>query len=355
MFFYIEPIVIGIVLIAITTFIVVASKGKPKIADKETATDEKNSPSQSEPVASVEPPKTNVFLSGLQKSRALLSGSLDKIFTSGVDEELLEELEEALLIADVGPSTTEQLLQFLQKKSKATTNASELKDLLKEELLRRILPSVPMNTINEGPLVILVVGVNGSGKTTTIGKLANKYKKEGKKVLLAAGDTFRAGAIEQLEVWSERAEVEIVLAKPKSDPASVLYRALETAKANAYDVVICDTAGRLQAQSSLMDELAKMSRAATKVIPGAPHETLLVLDSTIGQNALLQAEGFKKVAPVSGVALTKLDGTAKGGIVIAVRDKIGIPVKLVGLGEGIDDLHVFDPHSFVDALLEVSE
>jgi fused signal recognition particle receptor len=203
----------------------------------------------------------------------------------------------------------------------------------------------------EGPLVIMMVGVNGSGKTTTIGKLAARYKREGKKVMLGAGDTFRAGAIEQLQVWGERAGVPVIAQKAGADPAAVLYDTLSAGRAREMDVIICDTAGRLQAHGGLMDELAKVVRVLNKAMPGAPHEVLLVLDGTIGQNALSQARIFKDVVGATGVVLTKLDGTARGGVVVAVGEQMGLPVKLVGLGEGVDDLVDFDPEAFVDALI----
>ena len=223
---------------------------------------------------------------------------------------------------------------------------------LVHELKKRVgAPASISGPPDAGPLVILVVGVNGSGKTTTIGKLAARYARSGKKVMLAAGDTFRAGAIEQLKVWGERANVPVVAQQEGADPAAVIFDALQSAVARNYDVVICDTAGRLQAQSSLMEELGKVVRVMKKAIPAAPHEVLLVLDGTIGQNALSQARSFKEVVGVTGVALTKLDGTAKGGVVVAVRSETGLPVKLVGLGEGIDDLRDFEPDAFVDALV----
>ena len=200
-------------------------------------------------------------------------------------------------------------------------------------------------------MAILVVGVNGSGKTTTIGKLAARYKREGKSVMLAAGDTFRAGGIEQLKVWGDRTSVPVVAHQEGGDPAAVIFDALQSARAKGVDIVICDTAGRLQAQKPLMDELGKVVRVMGKALPGAPHEVLIVLDGTIGQNAMSQARVFKEVVGVTGVALTKLDGTARGGVVVAVREELGLPVKLVGLGEGIDDLRDFDPDAFVDALI----
>lgn len=283
------------------------------------------------------------------------SNPLKSILTNQIDEEILESIEESLVMADVGVDTTEKLISILKGQVRAKASLEEVKTALRGELIRRLGTKSALVEKDSGPLVILVIGVNGSGKTTTIGKLASRYQKAGKKVLVAAGDTFRAGAVAQLEEWANRAEVDIVRAEPKADPASVFYNALESAKSRAIDVLICDTAGRLQEHTALMAELEKMVRVGRKVIPDAPHEVLLVLDSTIGQNALSQAKGFGAVAPLTGVVLTKLDGTAKGGIVIAVRDATGVPIKLVGMGEGIDDIHDFDPESFVDALLDMQE
>lgn len=273
------------------------------------------------------------------------------LITKELDEEIIEQIEESLLMADVGVETTDKLLSILQSTLKSDASLDDVRAALKKELIRRLGEKSSLKEQSEGPLVILVVGVNGSGKTTTIGKLAHRYKQEGKKVLVAAGDTYRAGAVAQLEEWAKRADVDIVLAQPKADPASVFYNALESAKSKDFDVLICDTAGRLQEHTALMEELEKIVRVGKKVIPDAPHEVLLVLDSTIGQNALSQARGFGAVAPLTGVVLTKLDGTAKGGIVIAVRDTTGVPIKLVGMGEGIEDIYDFEPVSFVEALL----
>ena len=274
------------------------------------------------------------------------------LITKELDEDIIEQIEESLLMADVGVETTDKLLSILQSTLKSDASLDDVRLALKKELIRRLGEKSPLKEQQDGPLVILVVGVNGSGKTTTIGKLAHRYKQEGRKVLVAAGDTYRAGAVAQLEEWARRADVDIVLAQPKADPASVFYSALESAQSQKFDVLICDTAGRLQEHTALMEELEKIVRVGKKVIPDAPHEVLLVLDSTIGQNALSQARGFGAVAPLTGVVLTKLDGTAKGGIVIAVRDTTGVPIKLVGMGEGINDLYDFEPSSFVEALIE---
>lgn len=294
------------------------------------------------------------FLGGLSKSRGLLGRSFDKVFGTGIDEDVLEEVEEALLTADVGVQTSLALVETLRSQGSKKSGA-ELKELLKGELLALLDDDKPLQVEGHKPYVIVMIGVNGSGKTTTIGKLAHRFVQEGKSVMMAAGDTFRAGAIDQLKVWAERTGAEFVSSAPGSDPASVIYNGLEAAKAKNVDVLLCDTAGRLQAQQALMEELGKVMRVVKKVIPDAPHETLLVLDATIGQNALSQAKGFTKVAPISGIALTKLDGTAKGGVVLAVKKELGIPVKLVGLGEGLDDLRDFQSKLFVEALLSEGE
>jgi fused signal recognition particle receptor len=296
------------------------------------------------------------FFIGLSRSRAALSDGLARAFGGEtIDEEALEALEDALISADVGVKTAMALTELLRSQAERGADQVALRALLRSELRNRIGDGAGIAEKGEGPLVILVVGVNGSGKTTTIGKLAHRYKQEGRSVILAAGDTFRAGAIEQLKVWGERAGVPVIAQQDGSDPAAVIYDALQAGKARGADVVICDTAGRLQAHRALMEELSKVNRSINKVIPGAPHEVLIVLDATIGQNALLQARAFKDAVGVTGVVLTKLDGTAKGGVVVAVRDEIGVPVKLVGLGEGIDDLRDFDPDAFVDALIGVAE
>jgi len=295
------------------------------------------------------------FFVGLARSREAMSSGIAKALGRGVvDEEALQALEDTLIGADLGVRTAMELTDVIRdtaKSSGGAADASELMDSLREQLRSRMGESAPLQVVSESPLVILVVGVNGSGKTTTIGKLAARYQRQGKKVMLAAGDTFRAGAIEQLKVWGDRADVPVVAQQEGSDPAAVIFDALEAGKARGMDVVICDTAGRLQAQKALMDELGKVVRVMKKAIPSAPHEVLLVLDATIGQNALSQAKVFKEVVGVTGVVLTKLDGTARGGVVCAVKAELGLPVKLVGLGEGIDDLRDFDPDAFVEALL----
>ena len=305
------------------------------------------------PPADVEPgPATpNRFLLALRRTREALGGSLAAVFGSGKhDESLWTALEEALVRADVGGRTSLALVAALRAGGEGTPAemTARLRTLVYERVGRR---GTALATVAAGPLVVLVVGVNGSGKTTTIGKLAARYRAEGKSVLLAAGDTFRAGAIEQLKIWGERAGVPVIAHQEGADPAAVCHDAVQAALARHVDVVICDTAGRLQAHVTLMDELAKIHRVLVRAVPGAPHEVLLVLDGTMGQNALSQARVFADVAKVTGIALTKLDGTAKGGVVVAIADELGIPVKLVGLGEKIDDLRDFDARAFADALV----
>ncbi|QDH22824.1 signal recognition particle-docking protein FtsY [Saccharibacillus brassicae] len=299
---------------------------------------------------------TKQFKDGLEKTRKGFVERVSNLMVRRrkIDEEFYEELEEILIGADVGVNTVMELIDDLrvEVKKRRLNDASELRPVLSEKLIG-LLRGEEDNSLNmsaDGPTVILFVGVNGVGKTTTIGKLAHKFKSEGKKVLLAAGDTFRAGAIEQLEVWGTRTGVEVIKQNPGSDPAAVMYDAVQAAKQRRADVLICDTAGRLQNKSNLMDELNKIFRVIQREIPGAPHEVLMVLDATTGQNALSQAKLFGEKSGVTGLVLTKLDGTAKGGIVVAIRQELNIPVKLVGLGEKVDDLQEFDSEQFVHAL-----
>ena len=293
------------------------------------------------------------FWSGLGRTRDAFAAALDRVIAAdSTDHAHFEALEEALIGADVGVKTSMEIVASIRSSGGDATDLEDLKAKLRTELLSRMDSDTALATRSDEPLVILVVGVNGSGKTTTIGKLAHQYTSQGKKVLLAAGDTFRAGAIEQLKVWGERVSVPVIAHQAGADPAAVLYDGIQAGCSRGADVIICDTAGRLQAQSQLMDELGKVVRVMGKALPGCPHEVLLVLDATIGQNALSQARTFKDVVGATGVVLTKLDGTARGGVVVAVRAEMGLPVKLVGMGEGIDDLRRFDPSAFVDALLD---
>jgi len=290
------------------------------------------------------------------RTRENLSERIEEVVSFGkeIDRGTLDDLEATLISADLGTSTTHEVLQKLRDKAdrKQIKNVEELKRLLKEELLS-ILTAADAQAVTKvdgTPEVILVVGVNGTGKTTTIGKLAQTFRSQGKTVLLAAADTFRAAAIEQLEVWGERTGTEVIRTKAGGDPSAVLYDALQAASARHTDYVIVDTAGRLHTKTGLMAELEKMRRTAQRIIPGAPHETLLVMDATTGQNGLQQARLFTQSAGVTGIVLTKLDGTAKGGVVVAISRELGLPVRYVGVGEKAGDLLPFNPQDFVESL-----
>ena len=291
----------------------------------------------------------------VQRTRDTLSERIEDVVSLGkeIDRSTLDDLEATLLSADLGNTTTQEVLTALREKvdRKQIGDVQELKRVLQDELLA-ILSRANMQPAAavEPPEVILVVGVNGTGKTTTIGKLAGVLRAQGKTVLLAAADTFRAAAIEQLEVWGTRTGVEVIKTKPGGDPSAVLFDALQAAKARGTNYVIVDTAGRLHTKSNLMDELSKMRRTAQRIIPGSPHETLLVMDATTGQNGLQQARLFTESAGVTGIVLTKLDGTAKGGIVVAICRELGVPVRYVGVGEKQDDLLPFDARGFVESL-----
>ena len=291
---------------------------------------------------------------GLQKTSDAVNRSLDNVFAAFVkiDADLLEELEEALILSDVGAETSAKIVAEVEKRAKLQkiTTAPELRNLLREVLTDNMLDNQPLDASGK-PAVILVIGVNGVGKTTSIGKLAARYVNEGKKVMLSAADTFRAAAADQLEIWAKRAGADIVRHGEGADPAAVVFDSIAAAKARGSDIIIVDTAGRLHNKANLMNELAKIDRVISRELPDASRETLLVLDATTGQNAVHQAEEFNKAAHLTGIILTKLDGTAKGGIVIAISAGLGVPVKLVGVGEGIDDLIDFDRASFLEALL----
>ncbi len=295
------------------------------------------------------------FKQGLKKTRDSFVDKIDKLVKGKkISDEFYEELEEILIGADVGVETTLGLVQELKSraKEKRLGDTLEVKELLKEILIERLGTETKPLNISEGLSVILVMGVNGVGKTTSIAKLAYLLKEEGKRVMIAAGDTFRAAAIEQLEIWADRVGVDIIKHKIGSDPAAVIFDAVSAAKARGADVVLCDTAGRLHTKMNLMEELKKIYRVTGKALPGAPQEVLLVLDATTGQNALSQATLFGEVSPLTGIVLTKLDGTAKGGIVIAVSHTLDVPIKYVGIGESLEDLHEFNPSDFVEALFE---
>lgn len=290
---------------------------------------------------------------GLSKTRKGLVEKVESLFTGRkIDDALLEELEEILIMSDVGAKASSDIMAVIREKARKgeAKDVDSVKDLLKGEMTDLLGDVQPIATSDNRPYVILAVGVNGVGKTTTIGKLASRFRAQGLSVLLAAGDTFRAAAIEQLEIWSRRADTQIVKHQMGSDPAAVAFDAVTAALSRNTDVVIIDTAGRLHTKSNLMEELRKVRRSVDKALPGAPHETLLVVDATTGQNALRQAELFHEAVGITGIALTKLDGTAKGGIIFAIKKGLGIPVRLIGIGEGIDDLRDFAPKEFVEAL-----
>ncbi|OMF37602.1 signal recognition particle-docking protein FtsY [Paenibacillus sp. FSL H8-0548] len=299
---------------------------------------------------------TNIFKEGLTKTRTAFVEKVEELITrrKKIDELFYEELEEILIGADVGVNTVMQLIDELrvEVKKRKIEDAADLQPILSEKLIQLMKGDdhSGLNMAPSGITVILFVGVNGVGKTTTIGKLAHKFKSEGKSVLMAAGDTFRAGAIEQLEVWGNRVGVDVIKQQSGSDPAAVMFDAVQAAKQRGVDVLLCDTAGRLQNKSNLMEELNKIFRVIQRELPDAPHEVLLVLDATTGQNALSQAKLFGEKSGVTGLVLTKLDGTAKGGIVIAIRNELSLPVKLVGLGEKMGDLQQFDSEQFIHAL-----
>ena len=291
---------------------------------------------------------------GLTKTRDFLNTDIEDLFSGKrqIDDDLLEELEELLITADIGVQTTMDLMDAISRKASKIASPEDLKAILKEEIMAIVdtAPAIDHSGAPPRPKIIMVVGVNGVGKTTTIGKLAARYRREGKKVLIAASDTFRAAAIEQLSIWADRAGADIVKHKDQSDPAAVAFDAVEAAIARGVDIVLVDTAGRLHTKVNLMEELKKIKRSLSKKSADAPHETLLVLDATTGQNALSQARLFDEAIDLSALALTKLDGTAKGGIVVSICSTLNIPLKYVGVGEQIDDLQDFDPRQFVDAL-----
>lgn len=295
---------------------------------------------------------------GLKKTRNAVMGQIDSMLKSftKIDEELFEELEELLVMGDVGVPTANKICGELRYRVKqnGVTNPAKINDLL-EEVIAEMLQGGEELDISTQPSIILVIGVNGVGKTTTIGKLANALSKQGKHVILAAADTFRAAAIEQLDVWAQRSGCEIIKQGEGSDPAAVIFDAIAAAKARRADVIICDTAGRLHNKKHLMDELAKINRVIDRELPDAAKEKLLVLDATTGQNAVNQAEQFREATGITGIVLTKLDGTAKGGVVLAIKDGLGIPVKCIGVGEQIDDLQPFNANEFARALFAKNE
>lgn len=293
---------------------------------------------------------------GLKKTRDSISTKIDEVLVSFgvIDDELFEELEEILITSDVGVESSMRIIEDLKEKVKKNkvTQPQKVKDLLKEELSEILTDNNSEINLSTTPSVIMVIGVNGVGKTTSIGKMAYQYRKQGKKVLVAAADTFRAAAIDQLEIWANRAGVDIIKHDEGADPAAVIFDAAQAAKARNVDILICDTAGRLHNKKNLMEELKKVARVLDRELPNASKETLLVLDATTGQNAVSQAKTFKETAGITGIILTKLDGTAKGGIVISVKAELDVPVKLIGVGEKMDDLQPFNATDFVNALFE---
>ncbi|MBQ4155510.1 MAG: signal recognition particle-docking protein FtsY [Clostridia bacterium] len=292
---------------------------------------------------------------GLKKTRDSLSGAVNSVISSftKIDDELFEELEETLILADTGVNTATAICEMLKKKVKEerVTDPSMITDMLKQVIVEMMSNDNSIKTDTK-PSLILVIGVNGVGKTTSIGKIANMYKKQGKSVILGAADTFRAAAAEQLTIWADRAGVPIVKHMEGADPSAVVFDTIASAKSRNSDVIICDTAGRLHNKKNLMDELSKMSRVINRELPDADVEVLLVLDATTGQNAVNQAREFKEAAGITGIILTKLDGTARGGVVLAINQELGIPVKLIGVGEQIDDLQDFSAQDFANALFD---
>ena len=330
-----------------------------KVNDQEVEIEEKDKDSEEEIVEVIEESQKKVNLferlkQGLTKAKQGITDKIDDVLKSytKVDEELLEELEEILITADVGVNTTMDIIDNLRDKIKENkiTEPIEVKEALKNIIEEILTNENSTLNVEKSPTIILMVGVNGVGKTTTIGKLANRYKQEGKKVLLAAGDTFRAAAIEQLEVWASRSNVDIIKHQEGADPGAVVFDAIKAAKARKVDLLICDTAGRLHNKANLMNELGKVFKIVDREFPEANKEVLLVVDATTGQNAVVQAKTFKEVADITGIVLTKLDGTAKGGVVLAVKNEVDVPVKLIGVGEKVEDLQDFDAKAFSNAL-----
>ncbi len=304
-----------------------------------------------------EPNLLDKLKAGIQKTRSGLVERLEDVLEGRkeIDSELLDELEYALITADLGVHTVQDILERIRQRvdRRQTADAGEIRGLIREQLLEVLRASEnPIRVVNTPPAVVMLVGINGAGKTTTIGKLAHRFLGEGRKVLLCAADTFRPAAIEQLEVWAERAGVDLIRQKTGADPSAVVFDALQAAKARGVDYVIIDTAGRLHTKENLMAELEKMRRTCQRVTPGSPHEVWLVLDATTGQNGLEQARKFTESAGVTGIVLTKLDGTAKGGVVVAIAGELHLPIRFIGVGEKIDDLLPFEPERFIESLFD---
>ena len=329
---------------------------KEVIEEKFEAVEEK-AEETAEIIAEAKPMKKGFFArlkEGLGKTRNSIMGGVDSVLNAftKIDEDLFEELEEVLIMADLGVETTMTVIEALRKRVKreGVTDPAAIKDLLADEISKILLEDADEDYEIQTPCVLLVIGVNGVGKTTTIGKLAHIYRESGKSVLLAAADTFRAAAIDQLEIWGQRGGIEVIKHEENSDPAAVVFDAVNAAKARKTDLLICDTAGRLHNKKNLMDELKKIFRVIEREYPEVNKEVYLVLDATTGQNAMQQAKIFKEAANITGIILTKLDGTAKGGIVVAIKNELKIPVRYIGVGEGIEDLQKFDARSFANAL-----
>jgi fused signal recognition particle receptor len=304
-----------------------------------------------------EPTLFDRLKSGIQKTRAGLASRLEEVLVGArqIDPALLEELEYALIAADIGVATAQEILELIRQKvdRKLVGDASQLRQLIREHLAEVLRATQkPPALVSEPPAVVMIVGVNGTGKTTTIGKLAHRYRSEGRSVLLCAADTFRAAAIDQLEIWGQRTGAEVIRQRPGADPSAVLFDALQAGRARRLDYVIADTAGRLHTKSNLMAELDKMRRTAARLVPGAPHEVLLVMDATTGQNGLEQARRFTASCGVTGLVLAKLDGTAKGGVVIPIARELNLPIRYVGVGEKAEDLLPFEPERFTASLFE---
>ena len=326
---------------------------EPAAVAEEAIAEELAEPAEKKPPPAARPRSLE---EGLTKTRSGFVSRLGKMFRkTALDEDDIEEIEEILFTADIGVRTSQKLIDVLQNEteSKNRTDPGRLQEVLKERIEKILaVDAKPVDTESNKPFVILVVGVNGTGKTTTIGKLAMRYRREGKKVILAAADTFRAAATEQLQIWGERSGAQVIAGKEGTDPGAVVFDAISAAKSQSADIVIADTAGRLHTKINLVEELKKVQRVCGKAFESAPHEVFLVLDATTGQNAINQAKQFHKALYISGVILTKLDGTAKGGIIIGVCDTFGIPVRYIGIGEQVDDLRPFDPAAFVTALFD---
>jgi len=332
-------------------------KGKEGKGREEAVEEEEEE--EEEEVEEAPAEKAVELAAGLARTRGGFVARLGRLFAKkSIDADVLEELEQVLFTADIGPKTAEKLFQVIKKELSRDQlgDAETIWSKIREESATILaVDSPPVDFSAQQPFLLLVLGVNGVGKTTTIGKLAAKLTRQGKKVLLAAGDTFRAAAVEQLDIWAKRAGADIVKGKAQADPASVIYEAAKRGAEEGYDVVIADTAGRLHTKVDLMEELKKVRRVCDKAIPGAPHETWMVLDATTGQNAIQQAQLFKQAMDITGIVLTKLDGTAKGGVILGIADELAVPVRYIGIGEKIDDLREFEPLAFVDALYAEAE